>query len=467
MPARNELDLLTANRPAILDHATEIIDGAETERILRRILDSNPPGSLATAPTRRVIGAHRRLRHVGFGVAAGALMAVVALVGATLLAGPTAPTHPAQASHAGHPSLRWRLVGDVSGPWHPLGTVQPNANFQMQCASTTTCYALGSKIDGSDPGQLLVTTDGGHSWSDVNLPAQLGTHSSMSCVDASTCGILGVETSGQAVFLETSDGGQTWSSHPGPSQLDSDGYRDPSVQAIGALDCTSATRCTAVGSPQGLAASSSFTTSDGGVTWSGSTTPVTVEIAGGLNTSSLQCLSDGTCIVAGFVPGSLGESLAVGYSTDGGASWQSASVPTGTYGIPSISCPAANDCLMVSFGGGTGTSTILHSTDGGQSWSLVSSSGLPQSQLTGLSCSSSDDCWTSGGTTQPSFPAGDSGSMLAVSTDQGQTWQQAILPAGISAVQGVSCPSMNNCYALALQSQSGKISYVFLSNSSN
>jgi photosystem II stability/assembly factor-like uncharacterized protein len=124
---------------------------------------------------------------------------------------------------------------------------------------------------------------------------------------------------------------------------------------------------------------------------------------------------------------------------------------------------------MISYGGAVGDSTILQSTDRGQSWSDVSSSGLPSSLLTGISCPTSDDCWAAGSTAQPgpNSPAPSQG-VLAVSTDQGQTWQQATLPANVGTVAGVSCPSTNACYALAfLQSNSGSISFGLLSNVSS
>jgi photosystem II stability/assembly factor-like uncharacterized protein len=472
MPSPDELDLLARARPTILDRAPTIMDEVERDQLLQRILESDLAGPPATSG-RRVSGERPRAfrvnqgrRRLALGVAAVAALALVALVSVPVFARSSGSTPGVAASDS---SLHWQLVSDVSGPWRPLATISPRPDFQIHCASATTCYALGSDLDGSNRGQLLVTTDSGESWQPVNLPAHLGWNGAMSCVGASTCAILGMKASGATVFVETSDGGRSWSSHPGPSQLDSSSGHATSVPAIAGLACTSVTHCTAVAAASGsVGSSSAFTTSDSGAAWSESTVPVTVEDSAGLNMSPLQCQSSGACIVAGFTPGSDGEALSAGYSTDGGASWQAASVPAGTFGVASISCPETDDCLMVSYGGGVGTSTVLHSTDSGRSWSLVSPGGLPRSLLTGISCPSSADCWTSGGTTGPSFPRGQSKSLLALSTDNGQTWQQATLPSGISAVEGVSCPTANACYALALrQMRPGDITFVLLRDTSN
>jgi photosystem II stability/assembly factor-like uncharacterized protein len=486
MPAQDELDLLARCRPAALDQASQIMDETEKERVLGLILDSDPAPSLVSERARqrdddmagRVVARskampdHRR-RRVGVGAIAAAVLAVAAVAGAALAAAPGAPKPPSKAATkvvtpTRTTSLRWQLVGDVTGPWHPIGTVTPSPSYEIYCSSATTCYALGSDVNGLEHGQLLVTNDGGHSWSSIDLSVQLGLNTVMSCADADTCAILGTETSGDAVFLETT-GGQDWTTQPGPSQLNSDGDFGPSVSSISGLACTSASSCIAVAdSPGGSnGPSNAFATTNGGVTWSESSVPVTVEARAGVNSSAVECPGNGSCFVTGFAPSSRGEALAVAYSTDGGASWQQASVPAGTQGVTAESCPQPTDCLMVSFGGGTGKSTILQSSDGGASWNVVSSSGLPQAQLTGISCSSSDECWTSGGTTQASFPAGSIGSLLAVSTDQGETWQQAILPPGVQAIEGVSCPSGNTCYALGLvKEQPGDMSLVLLSNTS-
>jgi photosystem II stability/assembly factor-like uncharacterized protein len=463
MPDRDDLDLLRSSRPAVLDRATIILDEAEAERILHDVLQADPAAG-RHLPRPVPTGSRRQL---GLGAVAVAVLAVVALVSVPLWSQPRRSTHGLQATG---PSLRWRLVSDVSGAWHDLTTITARPDFQVHCASATTCYALGSSVNGVNSGQLIVTTDGGQQWSTVDLPAQLDWNSAMSCINGTTCAILAMESSGQTVFLRTTDGGRSWSKQPGPAGLDSKGGdHTTTVPAIAGLVCPSTGSCTAVAAQSGSTADSmAFATTNGGATWSESTVPVTVDDAEGLNMSPLQCQSNGVCVVAGFVAGSDGESLAAGYSTDGGASWQPATVPTGTYGVVSISCPEVNACLMVSYGGGVGKSTVLETTDGGQAWSALAATGLPQALLTGISCSSSEACWASGRTAGPAFPYGASNSVLALTTDQGQTWQQATLPAGISQVTGVSCPTTGACYALAMRQQKpGDSTFVLLSNASS
>ena len=78
-----------------------------------------------------------------------AVLAVAAVAGATLA---TAPAVPKAASKVVTPtrttSLRWQLVGDVTGTWHPIGTVTPSPSYEIYCSSATTCYALDSDVNG-------------------------------------------------------------------------------------------------------------------------------------------------------------------------------------------------------------------------------------------------------------------------------------------------------------------------------
>jgi hypothetical protein len=184
---------------------------------------------------------------------------------------------------------------------------------------------------------------------------------------------------------------------------------------------------------------------------------------------SLQCFSSGACVVAGLSQTPQGNVGAILYSTDGGATWASAAVPSGLGEAISLSCPDSSDCLASSRDVGSAATSLvgsartslLASIDGGASWQLVEAAGLPGGFVTGLSCPGTSDCWAAG------FAAPDgSGArgFLASTADFGETWQQAQLPQGIVVSRDVQCPTSTSCYALAIQRSAGSASLVLLAS---
>jgi photosystem II stability/assembly factor-like uncharacterized protein len=265
-----------------------------------------------------------------------------------------------------------------------------------------------------------------------------------SCASAGTCAVLGLDLAGNSVFLETTDGGQTWSTHPGPSELNAN-------TPASTIDCLSATTCLAVvrGLKGSRARAAALTTSDGGASWSDAALPASFA------PFTAQCLSGGTCVVTGFDSATPDDSGAALYSTDGGATWSRATVPPGTGILRGLSCADATDCLTTSVSAGTtAPSTVLRSTDGGATWTDVAATGPPDARVTDISCPASTECWASGLIVPPgqgnAFPVSEMRGLLALSADQGQSWQPAQLPHDVWGVVSVSCPSTNRCYAFSL-----------------
>ncbi len=361
------------------------------------------------------------------------------------------------------PPAKWRLVSDTSSFWRTVRTNRP-PGIQLSCPADNTCYALHEVAAGSQTVfqmELAVTTDGGVSWTAITLPAEIGVVASFSCASADTCAVLGLNLAGNPVFLETTDGGQTWSTHAGPPELKAN-------TKVNTIDCLSVTNCLAVVSGyKGSGYAVALTTSDGGASWSDAALPASfVPMLGA------QCLSGGTCVMTGFdsvtpdgsaIPVDSGAAV---YSTDGGATWSLATVPPGTAILPTLSCADATDCLAFSHRRAT-QSTVLRSTDGGATWTNVAATGL-DARLTGISCPASTECWASGAVIAPSG----SGytllrGVLALSADQGQSWQPAQLPADVRAIVAVSCPSTNTCYAFSLVAQPTGTVFGLLVNSSS
>jgi hypothetical protein len=409
------------------------------------------------APRRRRATRTRRL-WLGALVGSGAALLVLNLVLVTVVmpqrSSAKAPTttgpRTALVGGESRPSTKWRLVSDTGSPWRTVGTNRP-PGIQLNCPSDNTCYALGQVAAGSlTVIQLAVTNDGGNGWHSITLPTEMGVVASFSCASANTCAVLGLDLAGHPVFLETTDGGQTWSTRAGPSELNAN-------TQVNTIDCLSATTCLAVVSGyKGSGYAAALTTSDGGASWSDGALPASF-----VPTLGAQCLSGGACVMTGFdsvTPDSSATSVdsgAAAYSTDGGATWSPATVPPGTGILRGLSCADATDCLTTSFSDGTtAESTVLRSTDGGAIWTDVAGAGLSGALVTGMSCPASTECWASGLIGQLGQGNTVAGSelqgLLALSADQGQSWQPAQLPAGVRRIVGVSCPSTSTCYAFSV-----------------
>lgn len=292
---------------------------------------------------------------------------------------------------------------------------------------------------------------------------------SLSCVSASTCALLGLD-SASATFLTTSDGGRAWSSQSVPIDLAS-AQSGPSLlpptTGFVELDCVPAGDCTAVARLEGASGAFSLTTSDGGQTWTQGTLPT------GLLPDALACTSGGDCVVTGF-DGTPADGDAA-YSSDGGTTWTGATLPAGAVMdslSPSVACSGSGFCITSSFGGSPSGSTVRTSSDGGSTWAEVSASGLARSHLGYFTCPTTSDCWTSGTDVPPgsgtAVNLADAQGLLAQSADGGHAWEAAQLPSSVTAVMSVACPTATGCYAMALiGTGSGQTTFGLLSDNAS
>jgi photosystem II stability/assembly factor-like uncharacterized protein len=387
----------------------------------------------------------RRPRPVSSVLAAAVVVLVVVLVVALGVGAQNGTGHQESAASGQHGlvHLTWKLAGDLSSPWKVSSGLGYEPGVFLSCPGPGTCYAsvLTEGEHGSysvSYNEFEVTHDGGNTWRQSNLPITLSEASPLSCVDAETCATLGIDGSGQSDLFETTDSGESWVTVPGPSQLSS-------PIGIALLSCTSATACVAVvkgpkGSPGTAVA---FVTGNRGGTWTEHPLPA------GLFPTRLQCFSATACVAAGFSQSPQGTvGGAVLYSTDGGATWAPAAVPSGLRSAISLSCADSSDCLASFVDAGSARTSLLTSTDAGASWQLADGTGLPSGLVTSLSCPDTSDCWAAGfALSGASGPQG----FLFSTTNSGETWQQAQLPPGIVVSRDVACPTSTACYALAIQ----------------
>ncbi len=387
-------------------------------------------------------------------VAAMALTVVLVGAGAAVLSGITI-SHGNGAN--GAPS--WKLVGDITqASWSEsrAGGYEPGGSFT--CPTETTCYVEDSRTR-TGPWRVEVTNDGGATWQQSTLPAGVAPYQwTLSCVDANNCAMFAQDTAGSYTFVTTDDGGLTWTSTPVGVQL-------PATFSPIGISCTPAESCVAVfyGNSADDGGGMSMVSTDGGLTWS-DVQPIGIQPLG------IECFASGSCIVTGK-SGAEGAQGAALYSTDGGTTWEPATMPVGIGEVGSLSCDNGADCLAITPETATGASlyVVIATTDGGATWLTTGDDGMPpEAQPFAVACASSAMCWAGGsvvavGTTPQVIGAGQS--LLAKSTDSGQSWQASQLPASLATgtVVGVSCPDATTCYAMEVLPDTASAEPVLLS----
>lgn len=384
-------------------------------------------------------------------------VAALLIVGALAFQSTGHLRHPGSGTATGPVTApKWRLVGDIASSWRTLSGLGYEPGLFLACPATSTCYADNLEQGGA-PGsysEIEVTQDGGDTWKPSNLPVTLSGATPLSCAGADICATLGIDPSGNSSFLETTDGGTTWVALAGPAQF-------TSSVGLTVLGCATAQSCMAVASDPGGQSGTAlaFVTNDGGTSWTDSSLPSDF-VPGGL-----QCTSPESCAVSGYYQSPGGSSATAAgtvlYTSDDGATWTTATIPSDLGSLSSISCADSADCLASFFGGEGTSSEILASTDGGQSWSRAGAAGMPAAGVTGISCPTAAECWATGiadaaggsagsGTIEVRLGRGDQG-IVASTADGGQTWHAQQMPQGVLVVLDVACPRTANCYAVAVQ----------------
>jgi hypothetical protein len=248
----------------------------------------------------------------------------------------------------------------------------------------------------------------------------------VSCASTSDCVAVGQVGSG-AVALYSTDGGSTWSTGTVPSEV--------GESSLSSVSCASTSDCVAVGyylNGSSYVGTALYST-DGGSTWSTGTLP-----GGVSDLSSVSCASTSDCVAVGQVGSGSSEIGATLYSTDGGSTWSTGTVPSevGESSLSSVSCASTSDCVAV---GGYYGGLTLYSTDGGATWGIGS---LPSEVklLRSVSCASTSDCVAVG------FYSLSAGAAL-YSTDGGVTWSAGTLASEVGILVSVSCASTSDCFA--------------------
>lgn len=295
---------------------------------------------------------------------------------------------------------------------------------------------------------------------DATFPGQLAT---VACLDASRCIAGGAD----GYVAQTRDGGDMWKAQQipaltqgiaavacnttciavgsgpnGPLAVRSNGAVDewtgsariPGLQTITAASCGTQASCVVVGSTSGFnpGFGGAASTSDGGRTWTTATVP-----SGTVGLGDVSCRAQ-LCVATGSYVSPIGPPIALSdllLSTDGGRTWSNRSDPNEFYGP--LDCADSQHCLVLS----AALSGALQTTvtdDGGATWTTRPSNGYVAGAL---SCSDSLHCWSVG-------HPGNSTPAASFTSDGGLTWSsQNVGPRG--GLDNIACPSSSTtCVAV-------------------
>jgi photosystem II stability/assembly factor-like uncharacterized protein len=308
--------------------------------------------------------------------------------------------------------------------------------FTVRCPTVTTCFAVGQTTSGS--GVVATSSDSGTTWSEQNLPPNVGGLEGLYCLNASTCLASGWNTDDVGIVLDTTDGGATWSLQllPGGATI-GDG-----------IACATPTSCLVLAGAPGEAVIAHSSGPAG--PW---LVVNTVQNANWID--GVACPTANLCLAEAL---GYNGNQAFSLSRDGGSTWTVAGAPPNTKWLVSLACPTSTSCLAAD-DLNDGTTSILSTIDGGSIWNQIPTP-INNGNLS-LVCTSASMClaagWTNGSAESdcPSWciVLPQSGASAAIlQTTNGTTWQQEELPQGIEGITSVDCPSTKLCVAVGLDS---------------
>jgi hypothetical protein len=298
----------------------------------------------------------------------------------------------------------------------------------VSCVSDNVCMAVGSANDSIN--SVVFTTTNGVNWSETvvtDLTSYYG-FEWVHCVSASTCWAV----SAYGYLAATTDGGSTWSTVDLPSH---DGDEDIPVSN---LSCPSTTECF-VGVVYSVYHHAAVDELVSG-TW---TTTGDLVGTGGYDPSPLaaiSCPSTSVCVgVSGIDYGQ-----EVEYTSDGGSTWNETGGPL-TGGAGDVSCPSTSYCEAID--GSDDEWQTMYSTSSplGSSWTSDTPSSDPDGRPSAVSCAAADDCevvgsWDPHGTSDPEYYAESGGG-----SPTSWTMQLSDPPAAEQAIPPENTPSSVAC----------------------
>ncbi len=242
-------------------------------------------------------------------------------------------------------------------------------------------------VDSPSSGEQLLTLNwNGSAWTQITTPnPTTGTilfagNPDLTCSSTTNCWIAGGWQSSTLQDFVLQWNGMAWSVGSVPAATS-----PYTGTTLGAVTCTSASNCWAVGTESSSTGTNAFVVQWNGSLWATVSTPS----APGLG--SVTCTSSSDCWAAGR-DGS-GSTAGVLLQWNGTA-WSTITLPGINTGLDSVTCSSSSNCWIVGQDT-TGTSIVSVTYQwNGTSWSVESlPQPLPQATPLSIACSGSD-CWT-------------------------------------------------------------------------
>jgi hypothetical protein len=315
--------------------------------------------------------------------------------------------------------------------------------WTVSCSSSSACSAVGDYVIASTglPMPLAERFDG-KSWHGQTVPTPSGTQFAdlhgVACPTAAYCIAVGsLHISGISRAFVEAWNGSAWQMQTAAVPAGA------KVSGLGAVNCQSATACTAVGNyalyqkpAQTLAESWN------GSTWQLQTTPNATAATNKL--LAVSCPSAAECVAVGYYNDSGGIERPLAEQSSG-STWQIQ--PVGAPGatgalLQGVSCPATTSCSAV---GTTGDGQLpLAERFDGASWQAQATplpSGATSGALAAVSCPAAGSCVAVGNTNQ--------GTLAEALSGAGWQVQSTPNPPGVtgSFLEGVSCVAAAACQA--------------------
>ncbi|HEY2443814.1 MAG TPA: hypothetical protein VGI31_11805 [Streptosporangiaceae bacterium] len=217
------------------------------------------------------------------------------------------------------------------------------------------------------------------------------------------------------------------------------------------VTCAGTSDCWAVGSNS--TAPVVYHTTNGGTSW---TIQTVANPIGYLQ--SVYCQSDGLhCWAAGTAEAGTGAAGVIYSTINGGTNWSGARVTSAASRLNSIACPGSGTAVTCIVVGDTEAApfsgrVLLVPGDLSSVQSVALPSGV--ADLTGVACQGSSDCVATGVRSTDQTTGVFSGTLIATANG-GTSWTTTQIPADVSGLAGVTCPSSGSCAAVGYSAPSG------------
>ena len=237
----------------------------------------------------------------------------------------------------------WTVLGPL-----PAGITGATA---VSCTSSDDCWVTGYRQTGSDAvaGAVALTTDGGTAWAPVSTPAGLGFLDDVSCRVGPTTAAGALPTTTVVPVPTTTTAppaapGATTSTTAPPTTTTTPPptTTTPPVVGVAGAACvvvgTTATTLNGTRSGRGLL----LDTGNGGASWDSPTLP-----SGVAGLSGASCTAAGSCVAVGTTPESAAAAGVIVLSRSTAAPWQRPALVPSPQSLTAVSCVSSSSCLVV------------------------------------------------------------------------------------------------------------------------